>query len=127
MLSLSTAEAGREKLHFPGCFAVQVWVQTQVSTKRIPLKDVELGPELREGWDRLRQSLAGMNGGSQQFVGQLQTEATLLVTRHNPSSCWELTLPPPALPVILQATREPIANSCPMKSTKVALVCASGS
>lgn len=93
MLSLSMAEAGREKLHFPGCFAVQVWVQTQVSTKRIPLKDVELGPELRGGWDRLRQSLAGMNGGSQQFVGQLQTEATLLVTRHNPSGCWELILP----------------------------------
>lgn len=38
---------GRERLHFPSCFAVRVWVQTQVSTKRIPLKDVELGPELR--------------------------------------------------------------------------------
>lgn len=87
------AEAGRERLHFPSCFAVRVWVQTQVSTKRIPLKDVELGPELRGGWGRLGQPLAGMDGGSQQLVGQLQTEVTLLVTKHNPSSCWELALP----------------------------------
>lgn len=33
-----------------------------------------------------------MDGGSQQLVGQLQMEATFLVARHNPSSCWELFL-----------------------------------
>lgn len=43
-------EARREKLHSPDFFAVKVWVLTQVSTQGIPLKDIELGPELREKW-----------------------------------------------------------------------------
>lgn len=48
MLTFCVVEAGREKLHFPDFLAVKIWVLTQVSTKGIPPKDVELGPELRE-------------------------------------------------------------------------------
>lgn len=91
MLTFCVVEAGREKLHFPDFFAVEVWVLTQVSTKGIPPKDLELGPELRErsGWDRLGQPLAGMEGGSQQLVGPGQLSWS---EDHDHCSCWELFL-----------------------------------
>lgn len=127
------AKAGREKLHFPDCLAVKVWVWTQGSTKRIPLKDVELGPELRGGGAGMDNHLLAWMAAASSLWGSCKwkqcswSQNTIPLAAANCS--WKLSegSPPPALSVILQVTGELIANSCLMKSTKVVLVCVSGS
>lgn len=103
------------------------------SQKRIPLKDVELGPELRRGGagsdNHLLERMVAVSSlwGSWKWKQCSWSQDT---TPLAVGSCsWKLSKgsPPPALSVILQASGELIANSCLMKSTKVALVCVSKS
>lgn len=72
-----------KKLHFPDFFAVKIWVLTQVSTERIPPKDVDLGPELRERQARIITCWHGqwtVAPSSLRGRGSPQMETAFLVT-----------------------------------------------
>lgn len=99
MLTFCMAEAG--KTTFPRLLCCQSLGSDSGFPKGIPLKDVDLEPELRErARGRLGQSLAGMDGGSEQLVRQgLPASGNSFpgYSRRDPVSYLELFLETPRL------------------------------
>lgn len=123
-----------KKTTFPRLLCSQsLGLDSSFHKKRIPLKDVELGPELRGGGAGSDNHLLEWMVAVSRLWGSWKWKQCSWSQDTTPlavGSCsWKLSKgsPPPALSVILQATGELIANSCLMKSTKVALVCVSKS